>query len=153
MVAGSGSCLLAHVSWGCFNVRLDERHSTQRATVVFQTFAVELLNPYRQVEDQFILRRRIGDGSRGIESAVSINQIEAREKHSRLYNIKQCGHVVPPKLRIEVPPAVGPSGDGVIVLVLQRRGRKEAWPERSDYITFILISEYRDNHDDNSLSI
>lgn len=70
------------MSVGCFNVRLDERHSTQRATVVFQTFAVELLNPYRQVEDQFILGRRIGDGSRGIESAVSINQIEAREKHS-----------------------------------------------------------------------
>ena len=97
-----GACQL-----GCFNVRLDGRHSTQRATVVFQTFAVELLNPYRQVEDQFILGRRIGDGSRGIESAVSINRIEAREKHSRLYNIKQCGNVVPPKLRIDVPPAVG----------------------------------------------
>lgn len=77
----------------------------------------------------------------------SINQIEAREKHSSstLYNIKQCGHVVPPKLRIEVPPAVGPSGDGVIVLVLQRRGRKEAWPATSDYITFILISNDRES--------
>ena len=42
-----GACEL-----GCFRVRLDTRHPTQRATAMFQTFVVELLNPYRQVEDQ-----------------------------------------------------------------------------------------------------
>ena len=47
---------------GCFSVGLGIRDPTQRATAMFQTFAVELLNPYRQVQDQFMLGGRIGDG-------------------------------------------------------------------------------------------